>query len=999
MRRTFLDLALAAPLALLLGLAIQPPQHLAGNGAVAVASERALQVDATEDGAYSLTALRLVSKVVLLIKENYVDQQRVKPREMLIGAMHGVEREAAEVLATESEDTHSLMVHVGAEKQTYSVEDVSSLWEMTFRLRDILRFVDRELPPDVDRRDIEYAVINGMLQTLDPHSILLTPRFYEEMKMSTRGEFGGLGIVIAIRDGRLTVVAPIDGTPAHMAGIRRLDQIVRIGEESTINMALDEAVERLRGAPGTQVTIWVQREPWTEPRKFVMTRARIKIESVTAQLLADDVGYVRIKNFQNNTARDLDEHIRKMAGRTASGLRGLVLDLRDNPGGLLEQAIDVSDRFLEAGVIVSTVGAGAPKVESAHWAGSNTELPLVVLVNGGSASASEIVAGAIKNNDRGVVIGEQTFGKGSVQVLYDFKDGSALKLTVAQYLTPGDLSIQNIGITPDVAVQTVAVEKDYIDLFQDTSHMRESDLDKHLNDERTATAKPVFQIRQLGDKEDEDPDAAAVRDASHGFKSDFQIELARRLLAEKGARTRRELLEGARAPFADATAAEEQRIVEALAGIGVDWSLGPDVPGGQAVARLLKEARAEAGTPVTVEIEVENKGTAPLYRLRATTGSKFNSFAEQEFVFGRLLPGEKRRWSIKLSTRKALRTRTEEVPVRFSEQYSRAPEVLPVKVRVDELPRPRFELLAAIDDSEGNGDGMLQVGEKVQLVVAVRNVGTGVSASPLLTLKNMTGQELFIQRGRVVADALEPGKVGVARMQFDVRGVPLKGAQLRIGVVDQDLGEGTATRLSLPVTRGGTPSTPVTGIATSRGKVPLRSSIDASSAVIAELDPSQAVAALTQNGGALRVELPRKVPAFVDATAVTVVPGTAALRKRPTATLVFPVVPPRITITAPAAGSETLASSLVFEGRVESDLPVRDLIVYANGKKVFFTAVGKKTPQGWIFSTTVPLEEGPNMIVVVGRVDEELDGQSSVIVRRAIKGLEVAGSATAQPGP
>ncbi|MBN2358471.1 MAG: PDZ domain-containing protein, partial [Deltaproteobacteria bacterium] len=415
-----LDLLLAVPLAALLGFGAQQPVQLAGTGPLAAPrglEQPAPLLESQPDGTYSLTSLRLVSKVVLLIKENYVDQSRIHPREMLVAAMNAVEREVAEVMAHESLDQSEMTVQVGAIDRTFALAEVGSLWEMTFKLREVFQFLDRELPAEIDRRDIEYAAINGVLSTLDPHSVLLVPELYEEMKMSTRGEFGGLGIVIAIRDAKLTVVAPIDGTPAHQAGLRRLDHIVRIGDESTVNMALDEAVKKLRGPPGTQVTIWVQREQWPEPRKFVLTRANIKIESVSAaELLDGDIGYVRIKNFQSDTTQELERQLARLESRSQKGLRGLIVDLRDNPGGLLEQAIAVSDVFLEAGVIVSTVGVGKPKIETARWANSKTELPMAVLVNGGSASASEIVAGAIKNNDRGIVIGERTFGKGSVQV-------------------------------------------------------------------------------------------------------------------------------------------------------------------------------------------------------------------------------------------------------------------------------------------------------------------------------------------------------------------------------------------------------------------------------------------------------------------------------------------------------------------------------------------------------------------------------------------------------
>ena len=933
------------------------------------------------DPDYDLTALRLVSKAVLLVKENYVDQKRIQPREMLVRALKGVEREVAEVLSQESPDQQQLTVQVGEQQQVFAIGDVDSLWDVIFKLREIFRFLDATLPTDSERPKVEYAAINGMLRTLDPHTILLNPDMYEEMKMSTQGEFGGLGIVISIRDGKLTVVAPIDGTPAHMAGIRRQDHIARIGEESTVNMGLEEAVKRLRGAPGTQVTIWVLRDKWQEPRKYVITRARIKIESVSSELLDGDVGYVRIKNFQRRTATDLDEHMQTMAAKTKSGLKGLVLDLRDNPGGLLDQAIEVSDRFIASGTIVSTVGAGPRKDEKAHWSGTKSDLPIAVLVNGGSASASEIVSGAIKNDGRGVVIGEQTFGKGSVQVLYEFTK-TALKLTVAQYLTPGDLSIQNIGITPDIEIQPMHIDKKDIDLYRDSIMMREEDLDKHLVDQHIREQKPDFTLRYLAAKEDDDPDAVAVRNAENAFHSDFEIEFARKLLAKHGAAERSAILAKTGELIAHITAEQETNIIARLAELGVDWGIGDKAPGGNAVARVISSTEGEAGTPIPVTIEVENTGTAPLYRLRATTKSKAYAFSDLEFVFGKLMPGKKRSWTVPFSTRKGVRSRMDEVDVSFAEQYGRAPTPMKLRVKLRELPEPSFLMSAVYDDSKGNADGLLQQNETIDLVVAVHNQGPGTCQSALVAIQNKSGKKLFIQQGRATLKDLAPGTTQYATLRFDVHAEPDTELELQLSAFDAELGAVTSSILRPMVVAAGPAAQRQKGYVIAKTPVSLLAAAQSQAPQIATLSPGQAAPVLGKSGDFVRVQVDKKLAVFAPSASVKIRPAAKALRKKAGPQLNYELRPPELHVDPALIGSATDAERIEVHGTVDSTLPLRDLIAFVNGDKVHYAAFGHKPAKAQAFKFFVDLKEGPNLIQIAARVDDALEGRVDLVVHR-----------------
>ena len=317
-----------------------------------------------------------------------------------------------------------------------------------------LEVVARNYYREVPERDLAYGAIKGMCAALDPHSQFMDEEIYREMKVETEGEFGGLGIEITIRDKFLTVVSPIEDTPAFKAGLRAGDRIVEIEGLSTKDLSLVEAVRKLRGTPGTVARITVMRPSTGAMVPFAITRANIQIQSVKdAKLVAEKVGYVRLTQFQERTGGNLDKALQDLKKR---GMRALVLDLRNNPGGLLQVAIEVADKFIGGDrMLVYTKGRlKAQNVEfKSHSAAAYPDCPMVVLVNKGSASGSEIVAGAIQDWGRGIILGETTFGKGSVQSVLPLSDGSALRLTTAKYFTPSGRCIQKVGVKPDIVVQ------------------------------------------------------------------------------------------------------------------------------------------------------------------------------------------------------------------------------------------------------------------------------------------------------------------------------------------------------------------------------------------------------------------------------------------------------------------------------------------------------------------------------------------------------------------
>ncbi len=327
---------------------------------------------------------------------------------------------------------------------------------------NVLTLLQQHYVDEIDTRKVIIGAINGMLTSLDPHSAYMPPEDFKELQEETKGSFSGIGIEITIRDGVLTAVSPIEGTPAFAAGIQAGDQIIRINGELTKSMTLMDAVKKLRGKKGTKVTLTIHRQGWPEPRDFVLVRDVIPLHSVRTMPLEPGLLYARITNFQANTTRDFIRALRR-AGKKHP-VKGLLLDLRDNPGGLLDQAVKVADVFIDKGIIVSTRGRDPEQNMSfkAHKGNRKYHFPMVVLVNGGSASASEIVAGALQDHRRAIIIGTETFGKGSVQTIIPMPNGAGIRLTTARYYTPSGRSIQETGIRPDVVVpfrEPAATEK------------------------------------------------------------------------------------------------------------------------------------------------------------------------------------------------------------------------------------------------------------------------------------------------------------------------------------------------------------------------------------------------------------------------------------------------------------------------------------------------------------------------------------------------------------
>ncbi|MDQ7084603.1 MAG: S41 family peptidase [Sulfurovum sp.] len=347
--------------------------------------------------------------------------------------------------------------------------------EAYVKFTQILSVIESQYVDDVNTTSLIDKALKGLLSNLDAHSSFMDTKAFKDLSVQTKGEFGGLGISIGMKEGALTVIAPINGTPAFKAGVKSGDIILKINDESTIGMHIDESIKRMRGKPDTSLVLTIIRKKEPKPLLIKITRAIIKIQSVYAKSIEDTLLYLHVTSFDQKVVSGVQE-----AMKEHNHTKGIVLDLRNNPGGLLDQAVGLVDLFVDEGVIVSQKGKLNSENESfmAHKEGSDTYTPMVILVNGGSASASEIVAGALQDFNRSIVIGEKTFGKGSVQVVMPIGDDEALKLTVARYYLPSGRTIQALGVTPDIIVHLGKIEYQ-----EDPVLIKEKDLKKHLEGE------------------------------------------------------------------------------------------------------------------------------------------------------------------------------------------------------------------------------------------------------------------------------------------------------------------------------------------------------------------------------------------------------------------------------------------------------------------------------------------------------------------------------------
>jgi carboxyl-terminal processing protease len=1013
----------AFAVAFYLALSLRGGSGLWEGLAPAIAANNAAIAATTAPGAYDLTQLRVVNEVLKTIRDRYVDPKRVKPKEMLLSALNQVQQNVAQVIVIHDEGSPTVKVRVDTQEKEFRVDNVQGPWDVSARLRDVFAFLQDGLRgTEVDLRDVEYHACNGMLRTLDPHSVLLSPEAYKEMNLSTSGQFGGLGIVISIRDQQLTVINPMPATPAGRAGIKKYDRIVKINGESTLNMGLSEAVQHLRGAPGSKVTVYVHRdgaEGWAGARPFELTRETIHVASVEHRLLEGNIGYVRLKQFQANSFSDLDAALTDL--KKNGELKGLVLDLRGNPGGLLDQAARIADKFIADGPIVATVGNPSEGREEkvAHGEGTEPDYPIALLVSGTSASASEIVAGAMKNHDRAVIIGETSFGKGSVQLVFtDLPDKAALKLTIAQYLTePGDVSIQGVGVTPDVELDPMTVDPLEMDLSVDTGALKERDLSRSLSNARAREgAKPLEAVRYDLPEKDRRELRERGGDPDETFAMDFPIKFAHDFVAHVTPGKRLDQVHQAKGFIGEARLAELGKVAAELKAIGVDWSdapadvqpANPPAPAANVDVKVETD-RAEnevaAGDPIALKVTVTNRGAQTLYRLAATTKSDDPMFDNKELVIGKLEPGKSRSASAPLGwceieghrigstapiakdaprichVPKEALTRADGIKVHFEEARGHAPADAETRATVKALERPTFGYTYDIVDNRdgANGDGRLQRGEGVTMYLTVKNVGKGRSYETQANVRNLSGDGLLLHEGRFDLSNMMPGESKHATFTFDVQQQLADAeAKLELSISDEDLREGVVEKIRMPISPAAAITPANLAVRAKGAGASLLASPDASALVFGRLGAGTTAQEVGVAGDWVKVALGNNRFGFVRSSEVDA-GGTAPPVVAFDETMAH--APPQLDLSAAVLATRD-AHTTVKGGASDSDR-LLDAFIFVGSRKVFYRSNRNGAdPKRMSFDADLPLRPGVNIVQVVARENPETTSRRTFIIRR-----------------
>ena len=985
----------------------------------------------SENSGYELSQAQIFSKTLYYVNSQYFDRTRPDPKRMLVGALDFLQRDVPEVLVDRfpEREPKQVTVKVNGEQKSFSIDRVDSPWTLRSTMKDIFAFVEPRLRPvaakDKARHlvDIEMTATNGMLYTLDPHSILLDVDSFKDMRTTTQGKFGGLGIVIEMdRKGRITVKKPMPDTPAMRIGIKARDHIVRINNESTMNMTLQEAVDRLRGDVGSSVDVYIERSGLTAPKKFPIVRDSIRPPAIdppprvlsvagTGGQPPSKIGYFRIVSFSANTEADLT---RALAYFDHEKVKGIVMDLRGNPGGLYDQAQKVADAFIESGVLVSMVSAGGAQRKDEHATrNSDTKVPLAVLVSQTSASASEIVAGALKNLDRGVIIGETTFGKGSVQMLFDIPspvpfgkhtddDKLGLKLTTAQYLTPGDVSIQGVGVTPDIELVRMRVDKKgdeaWISLQSSNRRRQESDYEWHLeNPNALKGGRPLDTVsylfvpppgkdrRHVADEDEPEAnvDDDEVAEEPDEARIDYPIELARDFLAQAKSVRRQDLVAQSRSFLEKARAEQDHKLSAALEKLGVDWSNGSSTDGEIQTSLSLHgaEGKVQAGQPIKIRGTVKNTGNSTVYRVRAVLRSDNLLFDENEMVFGKIAPGATKTYDLAVKVPKSSLTRTDVIRAEFSGPGKLRSAPAEMTLNVEGKPHPLFAYAyQTIDDVSGNRDGRVQRGERVRTIVRVKNIGPGPALHAEAIVRNGAGQEgILISAGRFETKDLAPGATKDFSFVYDV-GDDFQGDeyQLELMVADTILGESISDKIKVKIAPAPMVVTPDDGMVSAKAGVALRESPATDGLVVGYANQGSVFRGTGRVGEFERIEIESGRPAFIAATDFSKGgSGNPGYKERWDAT------PPVISVTAPTMVSE---NTVHLKGVATDNTEVKDLYIRVWNresklppKKVFYLPnKGEKTKLG--FETDVPLWPGSNLIQVFAREGNEVQSVQTLMV-------------------
>ncbi len=954
---------------------------------------------------HDLSKARVMDRTILAVMESYYDPDRIDTKKMFGSALDAIQLAVAEMKVDYPKDGKTAIIEISGKRLKVVMDKVGSPWGLSRAMRRVFRFMVDNLPSEErDYLTLEYVAVNGLLSVLDPHSSVMMPDLWEELRMSTRGEFEGVGIRITTDrrppcNGDLTVVEVFKNTPAMRAGVRKGDKIIKIDGDSTVNITTSEAAERLRGAPNTKVRVHVRRVDGTID-KLLVSRGKIVIESVESKMLDGNVGYITLETFQRNSATEIQETLLSLR---AKKMKGLILDLRGNPGGLLDAAIKVADLFVSSGTIVTTAGRhdDVREVENAVAEGTEPPYPLVILIDSFSASAAEVLAGALRNHGRALLIGETSFGKGSVQTVLPLPGGGALRLTIAQYLTPGDISIQAVGVAPDIRFWPAIVDREEMHLDVGGPGFSEADLDSHL-------VRP--NARERGDR----PGAIEVmtfmpasrRKADFrmwercypegperdSFMSGHNVEFARRLIANARGVTTSELIIEAGKIVGKESRGEETALLKALKKMGVDWKPGRD--GGDAgkdpmtvedpsiTATAQIQGKIKPGGKFKIKVSVKNGTGDALYRLRAVTKSDNPLLSGLELVFGKVKSNRTKNWAVVVDLPQVLARRSDPVEIKFFSESGRVPRPISIDVAMPVKSHPALSYRWHLEDL-GNGNGFVEPGEEFLMSVVVENVGEVATFDVDANLSARPG--INVKQGHFSVGKLAPGKSakGVFRIQLADR-YNLDEAQLHLALEEWIPSKFPRTRglidhkIVLPVSPMRPGPSGASGSITIVGDrpVPLYSVPRSIGRIAGRVKAGATFKVDGRQKNFFRLVLEKDRHAWIAESSTR--PGGNG---RPGYEL-SEIVPPRISLDGGFI-RKTGEKTVRISGNARHPEGVSDLIVFVGGKKVAYLPNKRGADNDRIaFEVDVPLEDGANQVLIVARHDKDLIETELVFVRK-----------------
>lgn len=889
-----------------------------------------------------------IAKAVSLISQHYYDPTRIQPERMLQEGLHNLAREVPELLVQFVPGTPN-QINLSLLNQTKIISYTipQTLKDIIVPVNEVFLFIHQTYQGEVKEEEREYAVIHGMLKILDPHSNLLTPEVFKEFKTQTEGEYGGIGIVISIKDDELTVISPLEGTPAMSIGVEAEDKILEIDHLPTVNMSLSEAVERLRGKIDTKVKLLLKRKN-KDPWEVELTRKQIVIESVKSKLVQinnKNIGIVSLRSFQEDTFWDMEKALNNFLqmdpSSTASNiptkiprelsetekifkapikkqeLHGLVIDLRNNPGGLLDQSLEIVDKFLESGDILYTAGANNTQQETTQAVkrqGDLLNIPIIILVNRGSASASEIVSGALKNTNRAIVMGTQTFGKGSVQSVFTLKDKSAIKLTIAQYLTPGKVSIQAIGITPDIELQPVVISKEVFDLKYDET-FGEQNLEEHLeNSEYIQVTKPIFGLPYVEESKAETQNSEYT--VSIDEKTDYPLQLALNILDKAKMAPKEELLKQITPLLEEEFKKQDTKITQALKQFEVNWqasnqelSASPQMTWSSVITSQKdnKEiTQIHAGEAIVWNLIATNQGTQKVGRLMGVIESEAGLLDGKEFVFGNIEPGQTKKASLTLNVPEDISSFEELTKIVFYSENKTEISSFTVNTHFIEKPKPHLAYQFHMKDdgsldSLGNGNQVPEKGEKIAVEVTLQNKSPHLANHVMVNLINKEGDGIYLRQGRSMVGPLQPNESKTINLSFEIAPDFAKDKiELELSIYDNTTQTGLRDKLTVPLT------------------------------ATLPFEPLQDV-----------------------------------IQQTPVVTIQEQIV-------------QDNKKTIHIKGEVLDDQNVKDLMIFVGGKKLFYKA--NQSSQQMTFEAELPLEEGANYIYIQARDNRKLIGAKTLSV-------------------